>query len=771
MSTPLYDDSLLDLFRIELETHSRVLESGLVGAESSPSPSRFEPLMRAAHSIKGAARIVGLADAVGMAHAMEDVLSAAQHERLRLQAGHVDILLQANDIFKAFAGMGVAAIPEAMRARRESMDALAGQLREILLEPSAPDPGPASPPPAPPVPAPAAPAPAAPEAAVPTPPSRQAPSAEPSPPAAADAEEERVEPGFVRVQSENLSRLMGLSGECLVHARALKAFSAGIRKIKVLTGQLEDWVAGRLTVSPGASPAGAPDPVAEAGERFTPLRESVLAHIEDFDPFSRRMENLAERLYAEVIRCRMRPFSEGLIGFDRMVRDLARSLGKRIRFQTGGLGTPVDRDIMERLEAPLTHLLRNAADHGLETPDARKRAGKPEEGTIRVEARHRSGLLEITISDDGKGIDPETVRAKVVEKGYTTGEMAAGMSEAELLEFLFLPGFTTSGNVTELSGRGVGLDVVHTMVHEVRGMVRIESKPGEGTTFRLMLPLALSVMRALQVEIGGEPYAVPLVRIDRLLNVAAEELRVVEDRLYCDDSGETLGLVDARQILQLPLPENRDVPVLRVVVLSDRLSRYGVAVDRFLGERELVVIPLDPRLGKVPNISAGAVMEDGSPLLILDVDDVVRGVDNLIGQGRVIRAVSRRVQRPEDRKRILVVDDSLTVREVERKLLENRGYEVAVAVDGMDGLNALQEAAYHLVVTDVDMPRMDGIELVRRIKADPRRKTMPVMIVSYKDREEDKLRGLEAGADYYLTKSSFHDDRLIGAVRDLIGDP
>jgi len=283
------------------------------------------------------------------------------------------------------------------------------------------------------------------------------------------------------------------------------------------------------------------------------------------------------------------------------------------------------------------------------------------------------------------------------------------------------------------------------------------------------------VLRTLLVEIDAEKYAMPLTRIDRILRIPHTDLHVVEDRQFHTLDGENIGIVDARQLFGIP-DQRSGSGRCHLVVFSDRINRFGLVVDRFLGQRDLVVHPLDPRLGKIGNISAGAILEDGSPVLILDVDDLVRSIDQLLTHGRLRKVVpwghdaASCPQQATSRKRVLVVDDSLTVREVERKLLEMQGYEVTVAVDGMDGWNNLQGGTFDLVVSDIDMPRMNGIELVRKIKADPILKALPVMIVSYKDREEDRLRGLEAGANYYLTKSSFHDETLLRAVRDLIGE-
>jgi two-component system sensor histidine kinase and response regulator WspE len=343
------------------------------------------------------------------------------------------------------------------------------------------------------------------------------------------------------------------------------------------------------------------------------------------------------------------------------------------------------------------------------------------------------------------------------------------MTEAEVLEFLFLPGFTLKESVSEISGRGVGLDVVQTMVKEVGGRVRISSRKGQGTCFQVELPLTVSVVRTLLVEIGGEPYAFPLSRIDRALKIPRERIESLQGRQHFVLGEERIGLVSAHQVLDL----EKSSPLAgeaSILVLGDKGARYGLLIDRFLGERELVVRTLDPRLGKVRNISSAALMPDGSPALIVDVDDLKRSIETLASSQRLSRVAScAGVEEVKKRKRVLVVDDSLTVRELERKLLDSRGYAVDVAVDGMDGWNAVRTGHYDLVVTDVDMPRLDGIELLKLIRKDGRLQFLPVMIVSYKDRQEDRARGLEAGADYYLTKASFHDETLLRVVADLIG--
>lgn len=739
------DAFMLDLFRTEAENNARALENGLVNAESDSSPARMEPLMRAAHSLKGAARIVGLKDCVTLAHAMEDVFIAAQTGRLKLAAADVDALLRANDVFLKLGAAAAAAIPGLVREAAATLAGLAANLRAIL-EGRPEEPGPQ----------------AAPEEPAPALPARPAPAAAP---------DEQTESQVVRVLAESLTRLVGLAGETLVQTRTLEplgALQARIRQsVQALNSVLEQALvslAGR-DAEPGLR-ARLDDAFRQSGHI---LNMSDLC-IERLTTFSRRMEHLADHLYSEVIESRMRPFADGLHGFPRLVRDLARKLDKKVRLEIRGAGTRIDRDILEKLDAPLTHLIQNSLDHGIETPADRKAAGKPEEGRVVLDARHGAGMLIVSVSDDGRGIAVEPLREKIAARGYVTAEMAANLTRSELFDFLFLPGFSTAGQVTEISGRGVGLDVVQSMIREVGGSLRVESRENAGATFLLQLPLTLSVVRALLVEISGEPYAIPLSKVEHVLVLAPGGLQTIDDRQYCPFNGENLGVVPAHQVLRVA-PAAQSSGSVFVAVLNDRAHRYGMVVDRFLGQRELVVLPLDRRLGKIPNIAAGAVLESGAPALILDADDLARSIDKLLAQSAPAKVGGAGpAAGPKKLKRVLVVDDSLTVREVERKLLENRGYEVKIAVDGMDGWNMLLGGPFDLVITDVDMPRMDGIALARRLKADARFKDLPVMIVSYKDRPEDRLRGLEAGANYYLTKSSFHDESLLGAVRDLIGE-
>jgi len=568
-----------------------------------------------------------------------------------------------------------------------------------------------------------------------------------------------------------MNRLMGLAGESKVHSRWVAPFGETILRLKrqqsELAKILEQLREGLSARGEGDLLLGLAD---AAKKRSVDFQRSLTSKLVELELFDRRQTHVAAALYDAVLDCRMRPFSDLAQGFPRMVRDLGRSLSKKARFELRGAGTRVDRDILEKLDAPITHLLRNALDHGIESPEERLRLGKPEEGVITLEARHSAGMLLVIVGDDGCGIDLSQVREVVVRRGLSVAATAAKLSDSELLDFLFLPGFTMKERVTEISGRGVGLDVVRDMVKEVRGKVRILTQLGRGTRFQLELPLTLSVMRVLMVLIGGEPYAFPLAGISRTARVKAEDLGVFEGRPAVMLGGRLVGLVKASEVLGLNGGEEEGEEI-SVVELERGADVYALVVDRFLGEREVVVHPLDARLGKVHDISAGTILDDGTPALIVDVEDLVHSIESKIFGGDLKHVEAGKQEGEEEvrARRILVVDDSLTVRELERKLLEARGYEVEIAVDGKEGWNKLVGGRFSLVISDVDMPRMDGIELVTMIKKDSRLSSTPVMIVSYKDREEDRRKGLEAGADYYLGKGSFHDQTLVNAVMDLIG--
>ena len=721
---------MLDLFRTEVENQVATLNEGLLSLEKDPSATKvLETCMRAAHSLKGAARIVQIEPAVKVAHALEDCFVAAQKGKIVLKPEKMDVVLEGIDFLKGIGLLKEQELPAWVEKQGAQTEALLSRISGLLSgkEEQA-------------------------EKAV------QAP-VEPVPAKETDAR-------TVRIHAENLNRLLAYAAETSVAASTLQTFVDSLRALKIQQKEFMIAVShlDELSLDPAVK-----DQTEEILKQAEAIQQDIGKRYSELEIYSRRAQNITKRLYREVLDSRMRPFRESIEALPRMVRDVSRKLGKMVRLEISGKQTKVDRDILEKLEAPLNHLLRNALDHGIETPEERIAAGKPEEGLLHLDASHKGGMLHIQVTDDGRGVDFHKLRKKLLDRKLITDEMSEKLSEQELLQFLFLPGFSTTEQVTELSGRGVGLDIVYNMVREVGGQIHSSSQLNQGMTVLLQLPITLSLLRVLIVEISGDKYAFPLSRIDKTLTVSAEELIVesskqhgAEPDVFLKLDQERVQILFARNVLDLAKTETNE-KVHPVILVSDLLSRYGIVVDRLLMQKDLVVRPLDPRLGKVKNIQAASILEDASPVLILDVQDMIRSIDQRVsGTGEASDAHAG--------KRILLVEDSMTVRELARKLLTGRGYQVDTALDGMDGWNALKTASYDLVITDMDMPRMNGIELIKRIRADFKLRTMPVLMVTYKERDEDRHSGLQAGANRYLSKASFHDKSFITAIEELIGD-
>ena len=796
--------SLHELFKGEAEMHAAALSEGLVQLEGTSDAATVEPLMRAAHSIKGAARVIGLDIAVRIAHAMEDVLVAMQKGREAIQASRIDQLLKGTDLLASLARVEESEVPAWTTANDAAVTGLVESLRvapptnhaapakavatqQVREESAAPTPEPQVPvmvdqekrvsQPSDEV-----------VASTLTSPPQEHASAAVSPHATPATQATPATPATpssrassVRVTAEKLDRLLQLAGETMLESRRLAAIRAEAGDLKRELTRLEDELDQLRSVVRRAGLD--PSLLAPARGILDRSRGRVLAHLLTVENAIRRGEETSTQLYHEVLSSRMRPFSDVTAALPRTVRDVARALGKDAKLEIIGENVPVDRDILARLDAPLNHMLRNALDHGIESPDERRARGKSPQATLRVEARHHAGQLRVRVSDDGRGIDLDALRERIVRKQLASSEMAAGLDRQELLEFLFLPGFSTAQKVTEYSGRGVGLDVVQTTAREIGGVARIHTELGKGTVFELDLPITLSVIRALLVDVCGETLAFPLARIDRVVQperaaittVAGRMQFILEDADAAQSSTTSaasvttsIGIVEAARVLQLGEPRI-DVDRASIVVLGNGDERYGFAVDGLVGEEDLVVRALDERLGKVAHLSASAVRENGEPVLIVDTEDIIQSVRMALNEGR-LRGARPAIENSARRmRRALVVDDSATVREVERQLLLRMGFAVETAVDGLDGWHQLRDGLFDLVISDIDMPRMNGIEFVRTLRADPRFTSIPVIVVSYKDREEDRRAGLEAGATAYLTKGAFQDSTFADTVRDILG--
>ena len=923
------DLSLMSLFRLEVETQAAVISDHLLALESSGQIDAIglDTLMRAAHSIKGAARIVQIELAVEIAHVLEDFFEAAKQGTPQIQSGCVEGLLAANDFMLRLSTLEEADLAGPSSALKQETAAIVFAVK-ALMKGTTPEVSCHSPQnlsatsytvearkdpdncskenvskiensrsansqtensridnsqtnnsqtdnsqvensqtSTPQTSAPQISTPQISNPSIAAQKQLDSLAANPSSAKQSDAKQSDVKQSYplgkaahtqtVRVNAENLNRLMGLAGESVVESNWLPPFATSLLQIK----QQQQTVISQLEgLSLDALNQNDKQQIGGTIAQMQRCQQLLNKRLDDLDRFSQRFSQISDQLYREMIASHMCAFELGTKGYSRLVRDLAKTFNKQVSLEIEGLSTRVDRALLEKLDAPIVHLITNAIAHGIESPQARQAVGKLKKGTVRISAIHHAGSLRIVVEDDGRGFDFIKLRQKVASKGMSSADVVAQLSEAELIEFLFLPGFSTYGEVDQYSGRGYGLDIARNMVQAVGGRLLASSIPGEGTRFEFQLPLTLSVVRSLIFEVAGEPYALNLAHISRVLKLSPDQIFYSENRPYCSlaalslesntrsdhvsstrqleqtaskpdktsQTFENISLVSASQLLSVsaaePKRSSSDRTDLWVIVLGELDNRYGLCVESVRGEKDLVIRPLDPRLGKVPNISSAALSEKGEPILILDVADILcsaasltERLSSITGLGSInndleisdfeevglkpnqTRSVERKStilkaegnnkslfpvgkqfvgkqfidksssQNGSAQKKILVVDDSMTVRAMEKKLLQNRGYSVDLAVDGADGWNALQMKSYDLVITDIDMPRMTGITLIEKIRQQTSTQKLPVIVVSYKDREADQLAGLQAGANYYLTKSSFHDDGLINAVTDLIG--
>ncbi|CAM2005097.1 hybrid sensor histidine kinase/response regulator [Acanthopleuribacter pedis] len=747
------DLSMLDLFRTEAETHTTTLVNGLLALERRPEElDAIHELMRAAHSLKVAASIVQFPLLVDLAHGMEDKLVAAQKGALRLNSDIIDLLLGGVDVFTKIIEEPDDRLQDWFQREQSRIGAMTERLRGSKPALASPD--------------------EAPGLAAPEPGSGDRPV---RPSGSGVGEDEggaanRDTRRHVRISAEKLDRLMAVSSQFFVATRGLDKFSSLLYDLKQRQLKLNDQLQ-RLEANLGPQKLNphTAHTLREARRQLSETNHAFADSLPNFTQSTSQLIQLSNQLHHTVISSRMTPFGEGVQSIPRMVRDLARLVGKKVHLEIRGSDTEADRDIIEKLLPPLKHLVRNALDHGIETPEERRAAGKDEEALLLIDAHHQAGMLTIMVEDDGRGVNYPKLRQKVVDTGLANPALAGRLSEKELLDFLFLPGFSTAKKVSSISGRGVGLDVVYSMVHEIGGSLRASSQPGRFMRIQLNVPVTLSVVRTLILEIEGQPYAVPLAKIRYCSSIESDRIYNQKGRLFMRWNDENVGLVDARQVLGLPeqseLPKNVQIVFFQ---LPDRT--LGLIVDRFLGHRHLVVRPIDDRIGDIPDINAAAIMEDGRVVLIFHADDLMQSIERCL-EGQLPAWQQRpRLRRSQSREklRILVVDDSATVREVQRQILQEQGFQVDLAEDGVLGLKALGKQTYDLIISDVDMPRMNGLKFIQKIRANPQLSHLPVLMVSYRDSDGDRTRGLDAGADAYLTKNDLYATTFIETVQDLL---
>ncbi|HEU5057063.1 MAG TPA: response regulator, partial [Kofleriaceae bacterium] len=477
---------------------------------------------------------------------------------------------------------------------------------------------------------------------------------------------------------------------------------------------------------------------------------------------SGRLDAVSGELRQAVMRLRMVPVGGVLRKHHRTVRDLANKLGKKARVVLSGEDTELDKLLVEALDEPLLHLVRNAVDHAIEAPDERVRAGKPPEGTVTIRAHQRGNQVVIEVEDDGKGIAPDLVRAKAREKNLVPPEELDAMDDRDVLDLIFRPGFSTAQQVSDVSGRGVGMDVVRqTIVHRLKGTIDLGSRVGQGSTFTLSLPLTLAITQVLLARAGGEVFAVPLDSVVRTLTVGPDQVRLVQEREVLTVRDRQVPLVRLADVLELPVEVGGAAGDLCIILTDQGGDLFGLVCEGLLGKKEIVIKSLGELLRGVP-CTAGATLLGDRCAIILDVAAVIeRALSSRRGGRRSGREPGEQaaVAAAAGAAHILLVEDSDMVRESLRRLLVDAGYRVTAARDGAEGLEAAQAQRFDLVSTDVMMPRMDGYELTRALRATAEYRDVPIVMVTSRGERIDRVRGFDAGVDEYITKP--HDRHLL----------
>ncbi len=720
-------------FRVEAEEHLQALNTNLMALEGGVPPAEAlalaEATFREMHTLKGAARSVSLMDVEALCQACESLLGRLTRGHLPLSRVVVQRLQEAVDGVGRLltGGAGPNLVEELARHLEQAAAVPAAEGTEAPLE--------------------------APASATPTP-------AGPVPARAAAAD-------TLRVATAKLDALTLHTEDLLVPKLAA---AERVREATALAEALHECRAAlhRARSRRGSAGDGGLEPDAASGLepalRVAANRARELkAHLASD---GRAIAVGVDTLFEEARRLRMTPASSVLDLFPGMVRNLAQEQGKEVDWAASGADLEVDRKVLEAVKDPLIHLVRNAVDHGIEPSQARIEAGKAPRGrVVATVASLDGGRVEIRVEDDGGGIDPARVKEAAVRSGLLAAEAAGTLADQEALDLVYRSGLSTSPIITEVSGHGLGLAIVKERVERLGGRLSLETRAGAGTIVRMVVPASIAIFRGLLVRAGSQPFLIPIESVDRVIRVAPEDIEAVEGREAVRWGGHPLFLARLRRLVQLPAPEGPTEPEGKhpCLVVRSGEQALGLLVEEVLGDREVLVKELRPPLIRVRNVAGAGLLGTGEVVLILRPSDLLRS-------SHQARRPAAPAPAPEEKRpaAVLVVDDSITTRTMEKNLLEAAGYRVRVAVDGIDAWTALKSEGFDLVVSDVDMPRMDGFDLTARIRADPKLSELPVVLVTALESREDKERGIEVGANAYVVKSSFDQSNLLEIIRRLV---
>jgi len=738
------DKELRDLFRMECEEHLQCLDDGLLSLEQQPADQALlEDIFRAAHSIKGSARMLGLNEIQSLAHIIEDALGA-----IRNGAAPVNKNITA-DLYQKLAT--VRHLVEEAVGESIGTDALLipppepiniNELKPVATEPAVVE--------------------QAAEAVSETPKPESAPALPAEPVNRPEAKKTSFQIGTLRVDPQRLDVLLTHAGELAVTTAHI---ARRLLEIDTLVDSSEEWTRGLKAMGLSIQDESfALKGLSQLQTQLTQLR-SVL--YED----SRRLDFVSEQLGNGIRTIRLLPFSTILNQFPRLAHELAQTLHKDVELVIEGAEVVVDKRILEELKDPIMHLLRNAICHGLEDSVQRINSGKPGRGKIVIRASQSTDHIQLDVQDDGRGLDLAEIKRTALKQGLYNAEQIALMNDLQVQALILASGFTTTQSVTEISGRGVGLDVVRTNVEKLKGSIQVYSTPGKGVTFQLQLPLTLATIRVQIVSVQGRSYALPLETIQFSRRLKASELFTMEGRQTFSLEGQPVAVVYLGDLLELQNSTKTQTEVLYSTFLMVEHELFGLIVDELLDETEVVLKAQSKLLKRVRNVSATTILVSGEVCPVLNPSDLLKSMRKQYLQGGsvAIQPDEATAEVDDNRKKtLLLAEDSITTRTQEKRILESAGYTVVTAVDGLDAYNKFQSGQFDGVVSDVDMPNMTGLVLTEAIRKDKRHADIPIILVTSLSSEADQRRGLEAGANAYLVKSAFNQKVLLDCLARLV---